>query len=184
MACICNGICDSNNCPTNVACYGNQPACPGNLYDFTANPVDSVVIGVLIEAQHIADLEVSINNERVHATRRGPVVVICPPDTASQACAANCSDSYTFTGSRGVGDDIIAGHFDGARDANDLTSFATIFPDGTFNIGDIVTAVKVLSLQTTINQTRDNCICDSHVSCNPDCCNLNCPGDDPGYLPN
>lgn len=183
MPCICNTICSASNCPANVACYGNQPACPGNVYDFTVNPINSITVGVLIEAQHIDDLETSINNERTHITRRGPVVVMCPPDTASQACAANCSDLYTFTGTRGVGDDIAAGHFDNVRDSNDLTDFATVFPDGTFNIGNIVTAVKVLSLQTTINQTRDNCICDSHISCSPDCCNVDCPGDDATYPP-
>ena len=174
MACGCNGICSALNCPTNVACYGHQPVCSGNTYNFSNNPNNPVSAGVLIEAQHVADLEVAINNEKVHATRRGP----------SDACGTNCSDSYTFTGNRSVGDDIEAVHFDNVRDANDITSYATVFPDGIFNIGDIITAAKVVSLQNTINSTRQNCICNSHLSCNPHCCNLNCPFDDPGYLPN
>lgn len=186
MACICNGICAASNCPTNIACFGHQPVCPGNLYNFDINPVNpvSTSVAVLIEAQHVADLEESINNERVHVTRRGAVSVSCPPNTASQACSTNCSDLYSFTGDRSIGDDIIAEHYDNPRDANDNTSFATSYSDTPFYEGDVISAEKVVTLQTTINQTRNNCICDSHVSCNPDCCNLNCPSDDPLYLPN
>jgi hypothetical protein len=181
MACGCNEICGSNHCPANVACYGYQPPCPENLFDFSTNPINSVDSGILIEAIHINDLENAINNERVHPTRRGASGIVCPPNTASQACAANCSDSYTFTGSRGIGDEIGAGHFNNVVSANDGASFATIFTDGSFNIGDLITALKVYNLQNTINQTRHNCICDSHASCNPDCCNIYCPGDDTTY---
>lgn len=188
MPCGCNGICDSNNCPANTPCYGDEPAC-ANSYNFTALPTNPVGVGIIIEAQHLADLENAINNERTDASRRYNATPTCDPDTAVSACTSNDWPAYDFatlSGSRGVGDLIEALHINNVVAANNevvTDSTYGVSSSVSINIGDIIQAADVTQLQSDINGTRNACICNSFASCNPHCCNLNCGSDDPSYAP-
>lgn len=185
MACGCNNICGGNYCPANTACYGDEPTC-SNSYNFSALPNNAVVVGVEIEAQHLADLEDAINSERADVTRRYNLLPPCLPDTAIAACTNNnfWGSPYPFSDSRSAGDVIDAAHFDNVRLANNEVvndsgygTLSSVNPAP----GDTILASQITQLQSDINGTRNACICNSFASCSPHCCNIYCPSDDPVY---
>ncbi len=186
MPCGCNGICGGNYCPGNAPCYGNEAVC-SNSFNFTANPVNPVSAGVDVEAQHLADLETAINNERIDASRRYNANPTCLPDSAVAACAVNDWAAYNFAANSGVratGDLIKALHINNVVSANDQVESDSGFGVNSavsVSVGGTIQASELTQLQTDINGTRNACICNSHVSCNPHCCNIYCPADDPGY---
>lgn len=165
MPCACNNICTSGHCPLNSDCNGHVDPCLSNQYPFTS--VDDTF---LIRASHIQELQDAIDTERADGTRR----------FTSTACPGNCGDAWTWTYEPATGDWIVIEHPEEIRDANnDLDFSETITLPMVFY--DIVDAVDITYLQNQINQTRENCICDSHCSCHFNCCDINCGTDDPFY---
>lgn len=170
MGCIVNTCSLHGGCGTDDA--GSEPVCDVNSVSWTSITGGAVQT---IEAAHLAELETAINNERTHPTRR----------YISAACPSNCSDAYTFTGSRGVGDEIKADHFNNVADANNNTPYSETV-DGTSIVGVIIYAADIIALQEAIwngagvASTNRNCICDSYCGCDVDCtcngvctCNIN-----------
>lgn len=186
MPCGCNSICDSNNCPANTPCYGDEPTC-SNSFNFTALPSNPVATGIIIEAQHLDDLEDAINNERTDGSRRYNASPPCLPDSAVAACTNNAFVAYDFTtlsGARGVGDLIRAIHINNVVSANNFVPSQSgygVVSSVSEGVGSLIDAPDVLQLQSDINGTRNACICNSFASCSPHCCNINCPMDDPLY---
>jgi hypothetical protein len=120
-----------------------------------------------VKASHVAELETAINSERTHPTRRG----------LSAACAGNCSDAYTFSGARSIGDEVQAVHMDNIHVANNNTSFPDLSTLNVF-IGKLIEKADVDELRRAINGTEYNCICDLQCTCDYDCgCNGECPDD-------
>lgn len=156
------------NCPLDCACDGNY--CSGhsgvctNSYVFV-----SVAADIDIRALHLAELESAINTERTNATRR------CAG--TSPACASNCPGTYSFTGSRGTGDEIKAVFYNNVANANNTCGeyhSTAIDPIAAVNI--VISAADLVHLQTRINQTRNMCICDTYKVCGADCgCDAECP---------
>lgn len=150
--------------PFNWYCTGHQPICPGNQTSWVETIIQNITT---VKASHVAELETAINSERTHVTRRG----------LSPACPTNCSDLYTFTGSRGIGDEVKATHMMNIRTANDGTGYADPSTLNVF-IGKLIEKADVDELRRAINGTEYNCICDSHCTCFYDCgCNGECPDD-------
>lgn len=161
----CSGQCPSNcSCDENV-CSGNQPAC-SNSYSFT-----SISSGDIITAAHLAELETAINQERTHPTRR------CAG--TSPACGSNCPGAYSFSGSRGVGDEIKAQFYNNVATANNTCGeYHSNATNPIATVGNEINASHVQHLQTRINQTRNMCICNSYIKCSTDCgCDGQCPTD-------
>jgi hypothetical protein len=187
MPCGCNNLCPAENCPANFACYGDEPAC-SNSYNFTALPNNPVGVGIIIEAQHLEDLEDAINGERTDGSRRyNATPAFCIPDTATPACTNNSFVAYNFTsfsGNRAIGDLIKAIHINNVVAANNEVVTNSGYGQSSsvsVSIGTIITAAQVTQLQSDINTTRNACICNSFASCSPHCCNIYCPSDDAGY---
>jgi len=186
MPCGCNSICGGNFCPANTPCYGDEPTC-SNSYNFIALPNNPVGVGVLIEAQHLNDLETAINSERTDVSRRYNATPTCLPDAAAAACTNNASIAYDFpslSGARGIGDLIKALHITNAVAANNelVTNSGYGTSSGlSVSTGQLITAAQITALQAAINGTRNACICNSFASCSPHCCNIFCPSDDPMY---
>jgi|WetSurSiteA1Bulk_404760.scaffolds.fasta_scaffold00418_6 hypothetical protein len=161
-----------NMCPANQDCDGYRPVCPANISSWIETLIAFVT---LVKASHLAELETTINSERTHPVRRDVFnPIMCPMD-GSPACPNNCSDSYTFSGSRGVGNLIRAVHFTNVQDANDTTPFGS---DSTADIyiGKVIYKVDIDEIRDAINQTEYNCICDMQCTCNFNCgCNGECP---------
>jgi len=185
MPCTCNAICD-NDCSSNQLTTGRVAAC-SNSYSFTSINVSDVVL-----ASHLAQLEAAIDAERVDGTRRynASEPAYCFTHTPGDlGCTNNDFSAYGFSGSRGVGDEIDADHFDNVKDANNEVTnnsgygglvTANFVAQSVDLVNSVIEAVDVTELQTKINQTRNVCICDSHCNCDPsDCgCNGECPSDD------
>ncbi len=188
MPCGCNSICD-NDCSSNQLCTGHVNACV-NSYSFT-----SISIGDIVRASHLAELEAAIDAERVNATRRynASDPTYCSTHTPGDlACTNNDFSVYGFSGSRGVGNSVLATHFDNVKSAiNEVTNnsgyggsvlnnFIAQSVDANLSI---IYASYITDLQNKINTTRNVCICDSHCNCDPsDCgCNGECPSDDYYY---
>jgi len=166
-------ICPLDNmCPANQDCDGYRPTCPANVSGWVEAIVQYVT---LVKASHLTELETTINNERTDPVRRDVFnPIMCPLD-GSPACPANCSDLYTFSGSRGVGDLIRALHFTHVDTANDTTQFSTPSALNVF-IGKLIEKTDVDILRIAINGTEFNCICDLQCTCNFNCgCNGECP---------
>jgi hypothetical protein len=165
----CTGECPSNcSCNQNV-CSGNQPAC-SNSYSFT-----SVSAGIIITAAHLAELETAINQERTDGTRR------C--GGTAPACGSNCPGAYSFSGSRGVGDEMLAVFYNRIAEANNTCGeYHSTATNPIATTGNEIQASDVQHLQTKINQTRNMCICVTFVVCSSDCgCNNQCTSDGDPY---
>ncbi len=191
MPCTCNAICD-NDCGSNQLCTGHAPAC-ANTFFFTG-----VGAGIVILADHLRELETAINTERVDAGRRFVAVdpAHCTTHTGGDvACNINDFSAKAFSGG-GVGDEILASHWDDVKEANNevvvLSTYGGIvtadFIDQASDVSSgkqdsVIRGLDVENLQTQINVTRNSCICDSHCNCDPsDCgCNGECPSDDYYY---
>lgn len=173
----CPGNCPGD-CPANAVCVGNQPPCPANGKNGSGWN-STLTVGVTdIAAAHLAELETAINTERTHGTRRGAGTL--------NACSANTPGSYTFSGSRSVGDDIAAIHFTNVAKAINGTPFnvdgdteaaGTIVADPYVNVNtEDITKAQVEALRTAINNVEGYCICDSYteiVDCGGECVNDN-----------
>ena len=188
MPCTCNAICD-NDCSVNQLCTGNVPAC-SNSFTFIG-----ISIGTVVLASHLSELEQAIDNERNDGSRRfnASDPAFCTTHTPGDlACTNNDFSSFGFSGSRGVGDSILAVHWDNVKEANNEVAndsgygavITNQFLAQSVDLNEsIISASKVTDLQNKINQTRNVCICDSHCNCDPsDCgCNGECPMDDYYY---
>jgi hypothetical protein len=166
----CTGECPSNCSCNGNYCGGNQPAC-SNSYSFT-----TITAGVTtITAAHLSELETAINQERTHPTRR------CVG--TSPACGSNCPGTYSFTGARTPGDEILATFYNAVSDANNTCG--EYHSTATYPIaspGSVIQASEVQHLQTKINETRNMCICNTYLVCGTDCgCNGQCPADGDPY---
>ena len=163
----------TGECPADCACNGNTcgghaPVC-SNSYSFT-----SISVGAIVTAAHLAELETAINQERQNASRR------C--GGTSPACGSNCPGAYSFTGSRSIGDTILAAFYNNVADANNTCGeYHSTVPTPVASIGDIIEAVHVSTLQSYINQTRNLCICNTFITCSNCGCNGECPGDGAPY---
>jgi hypothetical protein len=160
MGCThCGGDC---SCHGNY-CGGYQPAC-SNTYYFT-----SVSAGVVITAAHLAELETAINQERTHPTRRCAGTV--------PACGSNCPGTYPFSGSRGVGNEILAVFYNNVATANNTCGeYHSTATNPIAIAGTQIDAADVVHLQNRINSTRNMCICNSFLVCSSDCgCDGQCP---------
>jgi len=155
--CASNCSCDGNYCG------GNAPAC-SNSYSFS-----SVASGGDIRASHLAQLEAAINAERTNSSRR------CAG--TSPACGSNCPGTYSFSGSRSVGDTIQAVFYNRVAIANNTCGgYHSTATNPIANAGSDIAASHVVHLQTRINQTRNMCICNTYKVCSTDCgCNGECP---------
>jgi hypothetical protein len=160
----CTGECPSN-CGANYVCVGNQPACPANGKNGSGWTETLVAGTTLIKASHLAELESAINAERTHATRRGA--------GTSTACGSNTPGSYSFSGSRSVGDVINATHFTNVAKAINGTPFnvngntespGSIVSDPYVNSGDVITKAQIDALRSAINDVEGYCICDSYTT--------------------
>jgi hypothetical protein len=179
MPCTCNSICDAD-CGSNQITTGREAACV-NSYSFT-----SVAIGTVVLASHLAELEAAINAERANTSRRynASEPANCYTHTPGNvACSNNAFSPYSFSGSRAIGDPVLALHFTNVKAANNEvvtnSGYGTSVSNN-FVAGNVIFASYLTDLQTKINQTRNACICDSHCNCDPtDCgCNGECPSDD------
>ena len=187
MPCTCNAICDAD-CAVNRLCSGYEPACGANSWPFT-----SISPGDIIRSAHLLELEAAINQERTNPFRRynsvDPSPLACNTHTPGDvACTNNAFATWGFTGDRGVGDKILAAHWENAKDANNEMPNNSGYGGTSITnfVGDIL-ASHVQELQTKINQSRTACICDSHCNCDPSDCgcnNADCGGDEYYYLPN
>lgn len=192
--CTCNAICD-NDCGSNQLCTGHVPTCI-NTFHFSYLPSTSLII----LANHLAQLESAINLERADLGRRynASEPAYCTTHTPGNlACTANEFAGYPFGGG-GVGDIILAQHWDDVKDANNevvndsgwgslvTANFIAQSADvSSGKIDSVIKAVDVIELQDRINVTRNSCICDSHCNCDPsDCgCNGECPSHSYYYYP-
>jgi hypothetical protein len=146
-----------------MVCTGNQPTCPGN----TTAWAETLVVAVTdVKASHLSELETAINDERTHVTRRGAGTVT--------ACGANAPGAYSFSGSRGVGDDIAAIHFTNVAKAVNGTPYNQngVFPGTPGAIladpyvstdTEDITKVQVDDLRDAINDVEGYCICDAYT---------------------
>lgn len=158
-------MCIFNKCSSNSECGGHQPTCSNNTFNFT--PVE---IGHSIRAFHINELQTAINQERTHPTRR------CAG--TQPACQSNCPSSYNFNGVRFIGDIIRKIDLDRVIDANNGCAFGYNitrsfgYPYGGTQPNPLIRAIQITIVQNAINQTRQNCICNTYCSCNINCnCN-------------
>ena len=192
MPCTCNAICD-NDCGSNQICTGHVPVC-SNDFTFT-----SVVIGTIVRAQHLLELQTAIDLERNDTGRRfnANEPAYCFTHTpGDRACLVNDFGSWPWTPGVEVDGEIDEQHFNDAKNANnDMvfksgfgTEITTAFIPQDFDsspgkVNSIIKAADMQDLQTKINETRNACICDSHCNCDPsDCgCNGECPSDDYYY---
>ena len=174
----CSGECPSD-C-NNSVCVGNVAECPSNGKRSGWDTV--IAIGTIIDADHLAELELAINNERTNVNRTSRCA------TTLNACGSNCPGAYDFSpgGARGSGDIIDADHFSNVAAAINSTPYnqdgATEGPSNVVtpipfvNAGETITAQHVLDLRAAINTVEFNCICDlyteivctCHVLCNTD----------------
>jgi hypothetical protein len=145
-----------------MVCTGNQPTCAGN----TTSWAEALVVAVTdVKASHLAELETAINDERTHVTRRGAGTLT--------ACAANAPGSYSFVGSRSLGDDIAAIHFTNVAKAINGTPYnvdgnteaaGAIVADPYVNVNtEDITKVQIDDLRDAINDVEGYCICDSYT---------------------
>ena len=172
----CVGNCPGD-CPANTVCTGNQPDCPLNGKNGTGWD-ETIVVGVTdVKASHLAELELAINAERVHVSRRGALT--------QTACTLNTPGPWTFFGSRGVGDIIDHDHNTQVAHAvnstpynvNGNTQTPAIIIDGRYT-GQNITKGYIDSLRAAINSVESYCICDSYLV--GDCgCNGECVTDNP-----
>jgi len=185
MPCTCNTICD-NDCASNQLCTGHVGSC-SNDFAFETIIVDDIVL-----ASHLSSLETAINAERINTGRRfvsGDPAYCSTHTPGDVACTINAFASYSFSGSRSIGDGILAAHWDGVKTANNEVAnnsgygravASNFIAQSVNSVTSIIKQAQVEDLQDSINETRNACICDSHCNCDPsDCgCNGECPSDD------
>jgi hypothetical protein len=174
----CTGECPSD-CECNADCVGNVGPCPNNGKSGTG--WDTVIAaGTIITADHLAELETAINDERTNVNRTSRCL------GTLNACGSNCPGAFNFAagGSRGSGDIIDADHFSNVAAAINSTPYnktgATegpepdaITPTPYVNQGETITAQHVLDLRSAIETVEQNCICNAYLevvcTCHPLC---------------
>ena len=188
MPCTCNAICD-NDCGSNQLCTGHVGSC-SNAFTFENIQVDDLIL-----ASHLSSLETAINAERTNTGRRfsaGDPAYCSTHTPGNVACSVNAFGSWSFGGTRSIGDPVLSDHWDDIKNANNnvvnnsgfgrsvVTDFVKQSVD---DVASIIQKIHVDDLQDSINETRNACICDSHCNCDPsDCgCNGECPSDDYYY---
>ena len=188
MPCGCNSICD-NDCAANQLCTGHVSACV-NSYAFTG-----IIIGDIVRASHILELQTAIDSERTDATRRynASNPAYCSTHTPGDlACTNNDFSAYSWTAGVGVYNRLLRDHFNDVKEANNEvvtdsgyggSVVSDFIAQSVDSVNSVILASAITELQTKINQTRNACICDSHCNCDPsDCgCNGECPSDDAYY---
>jgi hypothetical protein len=176
----------ASDCPANAQCSGHVPVC-SNTYTFS-----SIVVGGVIRADDITDLEDAINTERVDNGRR----------FASTVCSVNAFGWHSFSakvaGTRILANDInlittINNYFKNVSGYGSTSTLWVLVQDQSVisldpsspyylvpnNPGQgIILASDITYLQQKVNESRNCCICDSACSCNINCgCNGECSDD-------